>query len=216
MKGIVFDLDGTLLDTLADIAAACDGALAEFGYPGRTLAEYKKMVGNGFEKLTERAIGSRPANFREIVARARELYREGMTLKTEPYSGMTETLRALSEAGVRLAVLSNKPDDLSRTLIARYFPDIPFRKVVGAIDGVPLKPDPASLFDMMRGMTLDPGDVGYCGDSDVDMKTAKAAGVAALGAGWGFRGPEELRAAGASAIFTKPAELLSILRSSQR
>ncbi|MDE5833695.1 MAG: HAD family hydrolase [Desulfovibrio sp.] len=208
MKGLIFDLDGTLLNTLGDIGKACNHTLAKNGYPVHEIPAYRKMVGSGFEKLIERALGFRPENLAALVGETRSYYREHMTEDTAPYPEMTEALITLRDKGVKLAVLSNKPDELSKILIAKYFPEIKFEAVVGAIEDIPLKPDPSSLEKLLAQMNLPRDEAAYCGDSDVDMLTAKNAGVAGIGAGWGFRGADELVRAGAARVCTSPRELL--------
>ena len=209
---LIFDLDGTLLDTVADIGAACEHTLEKHGFPGHELSAYKKMVGNGFDKLVERAIGYRPENIGELVRETKEYYNVHLTERSRPYPRMAETLRDIARRGTRLAVLSNKPDEMSKTIINHYFPDIPFEYVIGAIEGVPLKPDPSSLKRLLDRMNVASERAAYCGDSDVDMITASAAGICAIGAGWGFRGAKELLEAGAKRVFAEPRELATISR----
>lgn len=212
IDALIFDLDGTLLDTVEDIGAACEHILAKYGYPGHDLSEYKKMVGNGFDKLVERAIGYRPDNIGELVRETREYYKDHLAERTNPYPRMAETLGELASRGIKLAVLSNKPDEMSKTLIDHYFSGIPFQYVVGAIEGVPLKPDPASLKKLLDRMDVASERAAYCGDSDVDMITANNAGLYAVGAGWGFRGVRELLDANATRVYGAPRELATINR----
>lgn len=210
MQACVFDLDGTLLDTLADIAAAANQALEADGRSGHPVSAYARMVGNGFETLMARAMGEplpSAEKLGEIVGCARKAYAAKMMINTRPYPGMIAALQKLSACGFQLAVLSNKPDNLSRILISHYFPMIPFAKVVGARAGVPLKPDPAGLLDLLESLGVKSDKTFYVGDSNVDMATARAAGCVAVGCAWGFRGAPELLGAGADRVLAEPAEL---------
>lgn len=210
MRMIIFDLDGTLLNTLADIGNACNSVLEKHDLPAHSMEKYRQMVGNGFDKLMERALGSRPENFADLVQEAREYYANHMMIDTAPYEGIMDTLHGLVAKNVGLCVVSNKPDALSVKLIANYFSDIPFKYVYGAKDGVPLKPDPILVRKVMRDSGMKEDEACYCGDSDVDVLTAHNANIPCLGAGWGFRGSEELIRAGVDRILTTPAQLLEL------
>lgn len=211
MKAAIFDLDGTLLDTLGDIGGACNRALKKFGLAEWPVSAYKKMVGNGFDVLVRRAAGPAVENLAEINALAREEYANNMTSDTRIYPGMREALLALKEAGVWLAAYSNKPDAMCRVIIPHYYHDIPFQEIVGAREDAPLKPDPTVLLTMLERNGIKREDAFYIGDSDVDMITAKNAGARGIGAGWGFRGETELIAAGAWKTLTNPGELPGVI-----
>lgn len=204
---LIFDLDGTLLDTLDDIGSACNAALEASGLSTHPLQAYRQMVGNGFSVLVKRAVGESPGqiNLREITDNARRIYAENMMIRTKPYPGLTRTLATLASQGVAMAVFSNKPDKLCEPLIRHYFPEIPFSIIQGSRDGLPLKPEPDALLDILR--RLNATKVFYIGDSDVDMQTAINAGVPGIGAAWGFRGKKELEEAGAWRILEHPGEL---------
>lgn len=207
MQAFVFDLDGTLLNTLEDIGNACNHMLARHGYATRSIEEYRYMVGNGFAMLVRRCLGeSLPDNVADLTEEARKRYREHMLECSRPYPGMVPALRQLADKGV-LAVLSNKPDDLSRELISHYFPDIPFAKVLGARPDYALKPDPHTLLDLMTELGCIADCTCYIGDSNVDIITAHNAGISGIGAAWGFRGVQELKAAGADKILFHPTDL---------
>ncbi len=214
MRTFIFDLDGTLLNTMADIGSACNEILARHGYPRRSLPAYAHMVGNGFDILVRRALPQDRLPDAEtldsLTIEARQYYSEHMMEHTEPYPGMPQALTKLAEHGCNLAVLSNKPDAMSAQLIPHYFPDIPFVFVQGALPDVPLKPDPAGLLAMLAKMNTDKSDACYVGDSDVDMFTARNARVTGIGAGWGFRGPGELAGAGADRVLDEPLELVGL------
>lgn len=214
MRTFIFDLDGTLLNTMADIGSACNTLLARHGYPQHPLSAYAQMVGNGFDILVRRALPPDHMPDEEalsaLIGETRQWYSEHMMERTLPYPGMSEALALLAERGCSLAVLSNKPDAMSVKLIPHYFPDIPFAFVRGALPEVPLKPNPESLLVMLTEMKADKTYSCYIGDSNVDMRTAQNAGIAGIGAAWGFRGPEELREAGASRLLDHPAELVGL------
>lgn len=211
LAAFVFDLDGTLLNTLADIATACNAVLAGHGYPQHPLSAYNHMVGNGFTALIARALPEdRPpdaAALARLVEEGREYYASHMMNETAPYPGMREALAELEARGDRLAVLSNKPDAMSVALIRHYFPKITFAAIQGARPDVPLKPDPTTLLTMLREINGGRKEATYVGDSNVDMETAHNASVYAIGVSWGFRGSEELEEAGADRIIQTPADL---------
>lgn len=214
MEAYIFDLDGTLLDTMGDIAAACNAILAAHGHPSHPASAYARMVGNGIPTLMRRAWPAAALDkltdeeFDRIVTETRSYYAQHLWDNSRPYAGMTETLEHLTERGYGLAVLSNKPEELTKPLIAHFFPHIPFAAVQGGSAVRPLKPDPASASEVLTCLSLAPRQCFYVGDSDVDMITALRTGMRGVGAAWGFRGPDELRAAGAHHIVDKPADLL--------
>lgn len=221
MRAFIFDLDGTLLDTLLDIGNACNAMLAAHGYPVHPPEAYRQMVGNGFGKLVRRAL---PADALErlrtqrpdeqaveaLVHETLTIYAAHLNDATRPYAGMPDALRELAGRGMRLAVFSNKPDEYTRILIDAHFPGV-FSVVRGARPDTPLKPDPAGAFAVAADLGTDPAQCFYVGDSDVDMLTARHAGMTGVGVAWGFRGLEEVRAAGAARLVHHPAELPSLL-----
>ncbi len=213
-KAVIFDLDGTLADTIEDLAGSVNRSLRRRGFPEHDFAEYKLMVGEGFRLLVERALpeGARDGRFvDEAAAEAAADYAERCLDMTRPYPGIAELLAALAERGAATAVLSNKPDVLTRKIVEALFPGSPFRIVRGETELFPRKPDPASALDIAAGLGASSSETIYLGDSAVDMRTAKAALFAAVGAAWGFRGEAELRAAGADAVIAHPLDLLEYL-----
>lgn len=212
-KAVIFDLDGTLLDTIGDLAAAGNATLRALGYPTHTVEEYKRMVGNGVPKLIERFL---PPEHRdeETRRRAGELYfpyydahKEDLTA---PYPGIPALLRALKARGVKLGVASNKENALTQAVIAHYFPDM-FDAVAGHTLGTPTKPDPHLVNEMRAAFGLLPDAVLYVGDSDVDIETAHNAQLAGCGVAWGFRTEAELRAAGAEFLVHTAEELAALV-----
>lgn len=210
----IFDLDGTLLDTIGDLAAACNAALARHDLPQHTYADYCGFVGNGILRLVERAL---PEALRtpETIARVRadflDCYLAAIDTHTRPYPGIPELLAALAARGVQLAVASNKFQAGTETLIRRFFPAHDFASVLGQRPGVPLKPDPAVIREILATTHTPPEEVLYIGDSGIDIETARAAGVRSVGVMWGFRSREELQQAGAGHLVDTPAAILALL-----
>lgn len=211
-KLLIFDLDGTLLDTVADLAAACNRVLDEAGFPVYPEMQYRKFVGNGIAKLIERAI---PAEARtpELIERLKHRFLEYYTARidthTRPYPGIPELLVRLREEGVKLAVASNKFQQGTESLVSKFFPDIPFVAVFGQRTGIPAKPHPAIVAEIIAIAGVGPNDTLYIGDSDVDMLTARNAGVESVGAAWGFRGEKELLESGAGIVAREPSDIFA-------
>lgn len=209
---VIFDMDGTLLNTLDDLADACNHALRELGFPEHPKAAYRKFVGNGAKLLCWRAL---PETNRDddTMRRARagfdEYYAVHLFDRTAPYPGISELLRALAARGLRLGVLSNKPDEFVRRIAERYFPGV-FGAVSGPREGR-VKPDPGGLRHLLAQLDAPPDRCLYVGDSGVDMETARNAGAQSCGVLWGFRDADELRAAGAGHLASTPAEILTLV-----
>ena len=211
---VIFDLDGTLLDTLADIGDSVNLMLAEYGFPGHTTDDYRRFIGSGIRMLVTRALpiqGRSEERVAACVRRAREIYWENWNRKTRPYDGITDLLDHLKAKGLPLAVLSNKPHDFTVRYVKAYFDRWDFKVVMGQNDHFPVKPDPASALDIARQMGLAPEAFLFVGDSAVDMQTAAAAGMHAVGVAWGFRGPKELRENGCRTLIDHPLEILPLL-----
>ncbi len=196
-KLVIFDLDGTLLDTIADLAAAVNYGLQQCGLPPRSPEQVRSFVGNGIGKLLERSLPE-AARTQEQLSALRPLflryYNEHNADLSAPYPGVADLLLRLQSRGVLLAVASNKYQEATEKLVAHYFPGIHFVRVCGQREGVPVKPHPAVVQDILESVHLLPADALYVGDSDVDMQTALNAGVDAVGVSWGFRSPEVLAA----------------------
>lgn len=212
---VIFDLDGTLLNTIADLGTATNYALRVCGYPEHNLASYPKMVGNGITRLIERAL---PEDERdtETVERVREkfkeYYDEHMNDLTEPYPGITDMLRELGKMGVKLAVASNKYQAAVVALIRHYFPDIDWQAIEGQKEGVPTKPDPSIVFEILAKCPTRKSKVLYVGDSGVDMETARRACVDSCGVTWGFRSLKELKDHHADNIADTPDGIIAVVR----
>lgn len=211
---IIFDLDGTLLNTIADLAISTNQALRHYGYPEHPIEAYRFFVGNGINKLFERAL---PENERteENVLRIRSrfipYYNEHNADLSSPYPDISETLQALQDKGILLAVASNKYQQATEKLIAHYFPTIRFVKVLGQREGIPVKPDPSIVFDILKDTDVKKEEVLYVGDSGVDMQTALNAGVDAVGVSWGFRPRTELEPLHPLAVIDHATEILTYL-----
>lgn len=208
---VIFDLDGTLLDTVADLANATNQALERCGYPTHPTQAYYKFVGNGINKLFARAL---PAECRteENIQRIRSLfipyYNEHNADCSCPYSGIIDLLHELQEGGVQLAVASNKYHEATLKLVRHFFPNVTFAAIYGQREEVPIKPAPDIVFDILRDTGVPKEEVLYVGDSGVDMQTALNAGVESVGVAWGFRSEEELQENGAVHIVHQAEEIL--------
>lgn len=214
----IFDLDGTLVDTLGDLAAATNHALSVCGYPSHTRDEYRFLVGRGVKRLMEGALPAEARN-EETIARMRSLfdayYGEHFLDASRPYDGIPEALDVLRENGVTLAVLSNKPDIFTGRMVPALLGDR-FAAVFGQREGVPLKPDPAAVREVLRLCGAGADGAVYVGDSDVDVLTGHNASLPAVGCAWGFRGEAELRAAGADAVVFTPEEMVRAILGMKR
>jgi phosphoglycolate phosphatase len=209
---VIFDLDGTLADTLVDIAASLNACLAARGLPARTKQEIRLMVGDGVEKLVERATATpdaaAPALRRELAASFRAHYAEHLIDGTVPYDQIGELLAELARRAIPTAVCSNKPDPHTRRLIATLFPEHAFTAVEGQRADRPAKPDPTVALAIARDAGEAPKDCLFVGDTATDVETARRAGMIAVGVLWGFRDRQELTDAGAHVLIESPLQLL--------
>jgi len=212
MKLAVFDLDGTIADTLCDLADAVNWGLRELGCPEHSYDEYRYMVGNGAKRLCFRAL---PDERKEEQEHLRELfsryYGSHFLDKTRLYDGIGNVMRELSDRGVKLAVATNKPEDFAQKMIAELLPETDFLKVLGGCPDRPIKPDTAVIREIFAALPEEDITAYMIGDSNVDIETAKNAGITGIGCAWGFRGREELESAGADFIAETPADILTII-----
>ena len=213
-EAVLFDLDGTLLDTLRDLAEAMNAVLADHRFPEHPVAAYRLFVGDGMEELVRRVLPRErrdPETVAACLSAMRREYGKRWMKNSRPFDGVPELLDALVERGMRLSVLSNKPDDFTKTMVAALVPRWRFAPVLGVRPGGPRKPDPAGALAIARALAVPPDHFLYLGDTGIDMRTATAAGMYPVGALWGFRTAEELKSGGAKTLIGKPEELLAIL-----
>lgn len=214
-KAVIFDLDGTLSDSIASMKYCGDRALAPFGYGPYPESDYKYFVGDGAANLVKRALiksGDRElVHFEEAFALYKKYFAADCMYQVKPYEGIPELLEALKSRGVRIAVLSNKPHEQTLEVIHTLFGENCFDVIRGQKDGLPIKPDPAGVYAILQELGLTAADLLYLGDTATDMKTGKGAGAFTVGALWGFRDRKELEEAHADAIIAHPAELLEYL-----
>ncbi|MZP30431.1 HAD hydrolase-like protein [Heliobacterium undosum] len=213
-KAVIFDLDGTLLDTLADLADSMNRVLSRAGFPTHPLDDYRYFVGDGLATMVRRALpeeGCDEETLRRCFADMQEEYGRNWAVKTAPYTGVMEMIEGLAARNIPMAVLSNKPHDWTVEMTDYFFPQRPFAMVFGQRPAVPKKPDPAGALEIAARFGFDPADIRYLGDTNTDMKTAKGAGMPAIGVLWGFRPAEELLASGADRLIGHPDELFNLI-----
>jgi phosphoglycolate phosphatase len=208
----IFDLDGTLVDSLRDIAEALNECLALLALPVHPVDRYRHMVGEGIPKLCERAVGdTHPQLVNRLIELARPRYRVRPLRHTRPYPGVVEMIATLHQAGVRLAVLSNKPHEMTVSMVRAFWPDPPFARVQGYIEERHRKPDPHHVREICRGLGVRPAHACVIGDTPTDVETARRSGASGIGVAWGFRSRADLAEAGATHIVDTPAELTALL-----
>lgn len=213
-QAAVFDLDGTLLNSLEDLADCMNLALTSQGFPAHPVAAYKFFVGDGMDILAQRVLPAAAANeerIQECVQRMRSNYETRWKAKSRAYDGIPELLDGLAARGVTLTVLSNKPDDFTKLIVRELFGKWNWAIVFGSRPGVAKKPDPAGALEIAKELGIDPAQALYFGDTNTDMKTARGAGMHAVGCTWGFRPAKELTDAGAQVLIDKPQDGLQLL-----
>lgn len=215
LRAAIFDLDGTLLDTIEDLTDSINAALASLGFPEKTVDECKNLVGDGLATFIHRALPGDVRGDSQVAVRLVEVmraeYRRRYAVKTKPYPGIVEMLAALRAREIPLSILSNKPHPSTVEVVTRHFPGFPFRLVLGAREGVPAKPDPAGALEIIAALGLRPAEILYLGDTNTDMQTAVAAGLFPVGALWGFRTADELTASGARVLAARPSDVLGLI-----
>ena len=213
-KCVIFDLDGTLINTLGDIAASMNRALKKRGFPELEADDFKDKVGWGIKRLAYLSMPEEARNEEEagrIAMDAAEFYAEVPLLYSKPYPGIKELISALRAKKIKTIVLTNKPDPVAQKVIAGLFSPDSFDCVRGEIFGGPRKPDPACVWDLLADLALTPSDCIFVGDSEIDMETAVSAGCFPLGVSWGYRSEEIIHKAGAKGLIEEPGELLEYI-----
>lgn len=210
IKGIIFDLDGTVLSTLEDIQDSLNAVLERNGFSSRDYDQVRMGIGNGSRVLIRKSL---PENTDEetidrVAKEFVEEYVQHYNVKSRPYEGIKELLSKLQQKGIKMAINSNKPDRITQMIISESFPEISFVEVIGQKEGVPRKPDPITAEATIESMGLNKEEILYIGDSETDIKTARNAGLASVGCLWGFRDLKTLQESGAEHIVSRPEEIL--------
>lgn len=211
---VIFDLDGTLLDTLKDLGDAMNRVLKVHGWPEHPESAYKKFVGNGATRLIERAVprdARTPEVIKECLREFLDDYRQNWAVNTRPYPGIPELLEGLQRHQIIMSVLSNKIHDFTLMCVNRFLPSFTFAQVLGEREGIPKKPDPAGALEIVQETGIPAEKTLYVGDTAIDMQTARAAGMFAVGVLWGFREREELEENGADALVERPEEIMGLI-----
>jgi phosphoglycolate phosphatase len=215
-RAVLFDLDGTLADTLDSIAHAVNACLGETGVPPRPVDDYRYLVGDGLPTLCRRVLrptpgGASPERVEELRQKIMVHYDRHLLDRARLYPGIPELLATLSARGTPMAVVSNKPDRHTRAIVDAFIPADTFAVVMGQKDGVPKKPDPAGALQAAEILGVPPEECLFVGDTSVDMETALAAGMTAVGVLWGFRGREELERHGAAVLVSEPKKIAALV-----
>ena len=213
-KAVLFDLDGTLLDSVRDLADSMNSALEKYGCPVHGVEAYKYFVGNGMRKLVKRAIPEKlrdDENIEKFLNCMREEYKKRCFDHTVPYDGIPEMLDEFDKRGFIKTILSNKPDEYTKLIVKKLLPDWEFAIVNGAKPDIPIKPDPEGAKRIAEEISVSPEEFVYLGDTSIDMKTAVASGMFPVGVLWGFRGADELKSSGAKILIQKPMELFNYI-----
>ncbi|MBR3018418.1 MAG: HAD family hydrolase [Clostridia bacterium] len=210
-KCVIFDLDGTLVHSLPDIAAAMNRSLQKYGLPAIEESAFKYKVGNGVLKLTERCIGEHKELYQQVLEAYKADYAVNNQVNSHAFKGVPDMLKALTEKGVDVCVLTNKDQADAERVLAHYFPDVRFSVIRGRTEGVPLKPDPAGALLIAEKLGLTKDDCWYAGDTNTDMKCGNAAGMETIGVLWGYRPREELTANGARHLVSEPNEIVDLV-----
>ena len=214
-KAVLFDLDGTLIDTVDDIGDAANRVLSNRGFPMHPISTYYQFIGEGVKVLFTRALPQEERNEDLINTCLKEFvedYRRNYDVKSQLYDGISEMLNALNVRGLKLAILSNKPDPITKDCVTSLLSNWDFDVVFGQRDSVPRKPNPQAALEIAEKLSISPSDFLYLGDTAIDMKTAVSAGMFPVGAAWGFRPLKELKENGARVIIDKPIQLLDLIK----
>jgi phosphoglycolate phosphatase len=213
-RAVLFDLDGTLLDTLTDLADAMNASLVHFGFEPHPVEAYKYFVGDAVETETRRALPDCARDIetiKKVAEFSEQIYNKCWHKNTVAYPGIPELLSTLARRGLHTAVLSNKPDHFTKIMVEKILPDWRFEIVQGALPDVPIKPDPTSALQIAKHLNIPPEQFLYLGDTNTDMQTAVAASMCPIGALWGFRPADELIKSGAKSLVAHPLDILKLL-----
>lgn len=207
----IFDLDGTLVDSLEDLADTVNQLLEQYHYPLHSLEAYKRFVGNGIDILLERSFGIDDSSFLKKIRKEFDcLYQKNYLHKTRPYQGIVTVLKQLQQKGIQMAVVTNKDHRMAELMVKKLFPDI-FLYTYGTQVGIPYKPNPTIVNQVIHQMHANKESCVFIGDSDVDIITGKNAQIKTIGVAWGFRGTKELVRSGADAICQEPSEIGGVI-----
>jgi len=212
-KAVIFDLDGTLLDTLQDLADSANQVLASHDFPQHSVEKYRYFVGEGLRVLLERILPEEQRTdllINQFAGEFKEVYSHTWNVTSCMYDGIAEMLNQLTDADIQLAILSNKPHEFTKICVDQLLPDWHFEPLFGARSGVPKKPDPAGAVEIAGLLQLEPAKIMYLGDTATDMRTAVRAGMYPVGALWGFRTSSELEQSGAVRLIQRPEQLLDL------
>lgn len=213
IEGVIFDLDGTLLDTIADLAHSVNNVLVYHGYQQHPVESYIQFIGDGMEMLIQRAVGDSITNdeLKKLVSELKEEYAVNWNRTTKPYPGIPELLQELSHKKIRISVFSNKAHEFTVSMVTYFFPDIPFNVILGLQDSIPRKPDPSGALLIARTMRIEPGQIAMIGDSATDIAMAHSCGMYAVAVSWGYRPVELLKQHNPEAIAHTPEEIVHII-----
>ncbi len=213
-EAVIFDLDGTLIDSLHDLGNAVNKALSDLGYPQHEINKYKNYIGGGTEAMVTRALPEdkrNESNIKGCLRRFNEIYEKEFNVETTLYEDIPSLLDKLAQKNKKLSILTNKPIEFTKKYVEAHLGHWNFEMVIGQIDGTPRKPDPTGANKIIDKLGIDPSKIVYLGDTSVDMLTAVNAGMYPVGVLWGFRDKEELLSNGASSIIEKPLELIDLI-----
>ena len=212
IEAVVFDLDGTLTDTLTDLKNSVNFALGEMNFPERSLDEVRRFVGNGVRRLIYLSVPENTPDeiSEQCLSAFKEHYKSHSLVETKPYDGIVPMLEALKNKGIKTAVVTNKMQEAAADIVEKFFSGL-IDEAIGQVDGIAQKPQPDGVYAALKKLGVPKEEAVYVGDSDVDCKTAHNAGIPCIGVSWGFRGREVLAENGADYIIDRPSELLELL-----